>query len=68
ARPIAEKIRISLSTPYLQSLTIEHRCTASNGVTLFKGREASEEHVIESADSAMYQAKEHGLNTIRNCE
>ena len=65
---IAEKIRISLSTPYLLSLTIEHHCTASIGVALFKGREASEEHVIDSADSAMYQAKEHGRNTIRFCE
>lgn len=68
AERIAEKIRISLSTPYLLSLTIEHRCTASIGVALFKGREASEEHVIDSADSAMYQAKEHGRNTIRFCE
>ena len=70
---VAEKIRIRLSDLYvLQAApsgpatgTIEHQCTASIGVAIFRGRDESQSSVIDRADSAMYQAKEDGRNRIR---
>ena len=71
---VAEKIRTRLSQPYAldvrqtgqpRQAPIEHRCTASIGVVVFDGREASQNEVIDWADSAMYQAKEDGRNLIR---
>lgn len=70
AAAIAEKIRTQLAEPYvLQAAadqpTIEHRCTASIGMALFHGHEASQNAVIEAADAAMYQAKVGGRNRVR---
>ncbi|MFB0935254.1 MAG: diguanylate cyclase [Propionivibrio sp.] len=70
---IAEKIRASLSAPYRltikrrgkPSADIEHRCTASIGVTLFRDHTVHQEDVIKRADTAMYDAKESGRNAIR---
>lgn len=62
AGSIAEKIRQSLSMPYWLEGGIEHCCTASIGATLFKGRESDEKTIINTADAAMYQAKESGRN------
>ena len=70
---IAEKIRGTLSEPYLLTLkhegaadlTVEHRCTASIGIALFIGHEASQGNILKWADKAMYQAKEAGRNTTR---
>ncbi len=67
AGSIAEKIRQTLSMPYWLSSSIEHRCTASIGVNLFKGREVSEKALIDAADAAMYLAKEQGRNNVRFC-
>ena len=72
AEIVAEKIRISLSEPYLLTMkregkadtTIEHHCTASIGVALFIGHEASQDNILKWADAAMYQAKEAGRNLI----
>jgi diguanylate cyclase (GGDEF)-like protein len=72
---VAEKIRLGLSVPYLLHVmqmnqpdgTIEHHCSASIGVVVFNGSEASQNDVIDNADSAMYQAKEDGRNLIRFC-
>ncbi len=73
AATVAEKIRNALAEPY--SLTIErkdavplhveHRCTASIGVTLFQGHEAPMADLIKWADAAMYDAKDAGRNMIR---
>lgn len=72
---IAEKIRIILAEPY--SLTIhasqdesirnivEHHCTSSIGVVLFRNHEATSNNLIKWADLAMYQAKAAGRNLIR---
>lgn len=72
---IAEKIRIILAEPY--SLTIhasqnesirnivEHHCTSSIGVVLFRNHEATSNDLIKWADLAMYQAKAAGRNLIR---
>ena len=70
---LAEKIRSVLAEPYALSLRadashaaqgIEHRCTASIGVTLFLGMAHTEDEVIRQADVAMYRAKEAGRNMI----
>ena len=67
---IAEKIRTRLAEPYvLQSApsapTVRHECTASIGVAVFRGRDESQNAVIDRADAAMYQAKEEGRNRIQ---
>jgi diguanylate cyclase (GGDEF)-like protein/PAS domain S-box-containing protein len=70
---IAEKIRGALSEPYVLTVkhdgqadaTIEHHCTASIGVTLFINHESSPDDILKWADTAMYQAKEEGRNSIR---
>ncbi|MEO8599819.1 MAG: diguanylate cyclase, partial [bacterium] len=70
---VAEKIRLSLSEPYLLTVsheakpdtTVEHRCTASIGAVVFIGNEASQDDVLKWADAAMYQAKDAGRNAIR---
>ncbi len=73
ARLIAEKIRHTLGIRHLlthqpedgeEGCTIEHRCTASIGVALFFGHEASQDRIMQRADSAMYQAKHAGRNQI----
>ncbi|MFA5215931.1 diguanylate cyclase domain-containing protein [Sulfuricurvum sp.] len=68
AERIAEKIRSVLSVSYQlthESVTVEHHCTASIGVLIFKGQEKSEDELFNQADAAMYQAKEAGRNNIR---
>lgn len=70
---IAGKILAALSMPYVLSTApneseappIEHHCTASLGVTLFKGHDLTLEGVMKKADAAMYQAKEGGRNRIQ---
>ncbi|HKM26671.1 MAG TPA: sensor domain-containing diguanylate cyclase [Thiopseudomonas sp.] len=73
AYAIAEKIRIALAAVYQITLNcdgkadiaIEHDCTASIGVVLFLGQEVGIEGLFKRADTAMYDAKEGGRNTIR---
>ena len=72
ARLVAEKIRSKLSEAYQLIVVhdtaadkhIEHRCTASIGVTLFMGNEADPNSVLTAADSAMYRAKDAGRNSV----
>ena len=69
---IAEKIRIKLAEPYVLSVrhegdtvtAVEHRCSASIGVLVFKSHEFSQEDILRRADKAMYRAKDAGRNTI----
>lgn len=73
AATIAEKIRGSLSQPYQLTWQpagkapslFEHRCSASIGVTLFIGQEASQKDILKWADLAMYEAKSAGRNQVR---
>jgi len=73
ARIVAEKIRTSLSEPYLLTIghdekadsKAEHHCTASIGVVVFIDHEGIQDDVLKWADAAMYQAKEAGRNSIR---
>lgn len=72
AQIIADKISQTLSQPYqLKSnqdenvgAMIEHRCTASIGVTLFGNHAYQKDEIFKRADKAMYDAKEAGPNLI----
>ncbi len=72
ARIVGEKILEALSAPCkLQSLRetdelthIEHSCTASIGVRLFRGNEHSPEALLREADQAMYRSKLQGRGCL----
>ena len=63
ASMIADKISKILSQPYHLDQFL-YNCSASIGVTLFRGNEMSIEDVQKRADAAMYQAKNSGRNTV----
>ena len=73
ATAVAEKIRASLSEPYVLTImrdgkadaTVRHYCTVSIGVALFLDHDASQDDILKWADKAMYQAKQGGRNSIR---
>ncbi len=63
ARKVGEKICAALNQPYeLGKLT--HLSSASVGFTTFLGQDKSVEEVLKQADTAMYEAKASGRNTI----
>jgi len=61
---IGEKILATLGQPYRLNNNI-YRCTASIGVTLFKGTQQVAEELMKQSDIAMYQAKKAGRNALR---
>jgi len=67
---LAKKILFALSATYFFDTNcdkiskIEHHCSASIGVCVFKEGEESEETLLKHADAAMYKAKEAGRNRI----
>ena len=61
---VAEKIRVALGLPYLLDSHAFHT-TPSIGVVLFLGHENTLDAILKHADTAMYQAKAAGRNTIR---
>jgi diguanylate cyclase (GGDEF)-like protein/PAS domain S-box-containing protein len=73
---VAEKIRAALAEPYLlvgkqgedAEISVEHHCTSSIGVVLYKGHDISQKDILKWADMAMYQAKEDGRNMVRFTE
>lgn len=72
AEKVTEKIRVALSAPYQLQVghdgvfnTIKYRCSASLGVALFVGDQASQDDILKWADMAMYQAKNAGRNQVR---
>jgi GGDEF domain-containing protein len=75
AEIIAEKLRASLSEPYILSIahigavdtSVEYRCAASIGVALFNHDEAHQSGILRRADMAMYKAKHSGGNQVRFC-
>lgn len=74
AKIVAEKIRSTLSAPYLFNIDnnktdhlFEYYCSASIGVLLFINHEGNEDQLLDLADKAMYLAKEKGRNTIHFC-
>jgi diguanylate cyclase (GGDEF)-like protein/PAS domain S-box-containing protein len=64
AEGIAEIILAALNQPY-QLNGIYHHCTASIGVSLFKGTLISTDELMKQADLSMYKAKASGRNTFR---
>ncbi|MDO8891555.1 MAG: EAL domain-containing protein [Sulfurimicrobium sp.] len=61
---VAEKLRSALEQPY-QLKEHEYHSTPSIGVTLFQGHGERVEDLLKHADTALYQAKSAGRNTIR---
>ncbi len=61
---VAEKLRVALHQPY-QLNEQEYHSAASIGVVLFKGYQQRVEDLLKHADTALYQAKSGGRNTIR---
>ena len=61
---VGKKVLDALNNPY-QIGNLEHRCTSSIGVTMFKGNHHKPDEIIKQADIAMYQAKQSGRNGLR---
>lgn len=64
AELVAEKIHKALNLPY-QIKAHEHRTSPSIGIVLYRGHQESLDDLLKHADTAMYQAKTAGRNTIR---
>jgi diguanylate cyclase (GGDEF)-like protein/PAS domain S-box-containing protein len=63
AEDICNKMLNAISLPYsLQNYS--HHCSASIGVTLFYNHDLAADELLKRADSAMYQAKSAGRNTV----
>ncbi len=73
AEAVAEKILAHLRQPFLLDLAEgaqkqplrDHLCTSSIGIALFSDQALSTDELLKRADTAMYQAKAAGRNTIR---
>ncbi|TAN84975.1 MAG: EAL domain-containing protein [Gallionella sp.] len=63
AELVAEKIRATLNLPY-QLKDYMYHTTPSIGIVLFNGNLESIDDLLKHADTAMYQAKTRGRNTI----
>ncbi len=64
AQDIGETVLASLNRPFnLQGF--EHYSSASIGISLFRDNEIGMDDVFKHADTAMYQAKTSGRNTLR---
>ena len=73
AESVAYKILRHLSKPYLLDVVQDgglvnqrsHHCTSSIGITLFRDNPVTVDELVKRADTAMYQAKASGRNTMR---
>lgn len=73
AESVARKIQNQLNEPYLLDLALpgeaanvgSHRCTSSTGIALFIDNSVSVDELMKRADTAMYQSKAAGRNTLR---
>lgn len=63
-KAIGDKILASISQKYLLN-SFEYYCSTSIGVSLFLSQEVTEDELLKRADTAMYQAKSAGRNTMR---
>ena len=73
ATNVAQKIQSVMSQPFRLTVsdmgkadtTFDTHCTASIGVAVFHGSQASQDNLISRADAAMYRAKRDGRSLIR---
>jgi diguanylate cyclase (GGDEF)-like protein len=73
AEGVGQKILERLGSPYELKITLDDKmrsqrnysCTASIGITLFRQQTMSCDELMIRADTAMYQAKKAGRNTLR---
>ena len=63
ARAVGEKILESINQPYMLQ-ELEHNNTSSIGLSLFRGEEVDIDDLLKRADTAMYQSKAAGRNTL----
>jgi diguanylate cyclase (GGDEF)-like protein len=63
AATVGNKILTSLNDPYILNGRA-HSNTPSIGITLFKGESVSPNELLKQADTAMYEAKAYGRNTL----
>jgi diguanylate cyclase (GGDEF)-like protein len=60
---IGDKILTAICQKYLLK-NYEYYCSTSIGVSLFRNQEVTEDELLKRADTAMYQAKSAGRNTM----
>ena len=73
AEHAGQKVLLALSRPYQLDLSNmggeahhrTHYCTSSIGIVLFSGQSLTADELLKRADTAMYQAKAKGRNTLR---
>ncbi|MFA6973060.1 MAG: EAL domain-containing protein [Gallionella sp.] len=61
---VSNKILTAISRPYALK-NYEYHCSASIGISLFRNQDSTEDELLKHADTAMYQAKNAGRNTMR---
>lgn len=64
ARAVGEKILEALNQPYMIEAS-ECHSSSSVGITLFANHENTLDDLLKQADTAMYEAKKSGRNTLR---
>ncbi len=70
AELIGESIRAELNQPFQlaglpNACPVDYHCSSSIGIALFDGVKVTAEELLRRADTAMYQAKAAGRNTLR---
>jgi diguanylate cyclase (GGDEF)-like protein/PAS domain S-box-containing protein len=62
-KAIGDKILAAICQKYVLK-NYEYYCSTSIGVSLFRNQEVTEDELLKRADTAMYQAKSAGRNTM----
>ena len=73
AESVARKILIHLAEPFDLDVMVggvavqqhAHQCTSSIGITVFRDEPITTDELMKRADTAMYEAKAAGRNTLR---
>ena len=73
AESVARKILLHLAEPFTLDLMVggvaiqqhAHQCTSSIGITVFRDESVTTDELMKRADTAMYEAKAAGRNTLR---
>ncbi|MBS4052374.1 MAG: EAL domain-containing protein [Methylomonas sp.] len=63
AKMVGNKMLAAISRPYLLQ-GFEHHCSASMGISLFRHQNISAEALLRYTDTALYQAKRGGRNSL----